>query len=609
MLVVKARVLLKHTMGQQGYTPYICYTIPMNWNLNLLYKDIEDVQIEADIKASTQAINTFISKWKENKEYLKDITTLRKALDEYEKLYTDYGILTKPYYYILLSKEIDLDNSKLKAKLNQITQKAIKLENKLQFFTIDLSKIPKKQQNIFVNAPELKDYKHYLEILFKNAKYILSDKEEKIFNLTSKTSFGNWVSMIEELLSKQEVRIVDEDAKQKKVPYSEIPKYLSSTNKSARDVAAKKFNKINKKYIEIAEYEINSILEGKQINDEYRKIKRVDLPRHLSDDMDSDVIDSLVEVVTKNFDISKNYYKKKAKLLNQTTIGYHERNVPIGEIEKKYDFKTGILLVKKVFGKLDPEFRNIIEKFERDGQYDVFPKTNKSGGAYCIHVNRNLPTYILLNHNDKLNDVLTIAHESGHGIHSEFVREQNSLNDDYSLALAEVASTFFEDFVLEEVLKNIKDEKLREVVLMEQRNAEINTIFRQIAFYNFEKELHITFRKKGYLTHSEISDIFVKHMKSYLGDSVDIDDGMRYGWLYVSHFRRFFYVYTYASGLLISKYLQKKVRDDISFIKNVKGFLKAGSSKSPKDIFLDMGIDISKKKFWEEGILELREGL
>jgi oligoendopeptidase F len=574
----------------------------MNWNLKLLYKGIDDPQIEKDIEESTTAINSFISKWKPNKEYLKDVNILKEALDEYEKLVTDYGILTKPYYYTLLSKEIDLNNTELKAKLNQITQKAIKLENDLQFFTIDLSKVSKEQQKIFLNSKVLNEYKHFLEGLFENAKYILSDKEEKIFNLTSKTSYGNWVDMIEELLSKQSATIVDEDSKEKKVSYNEISRYLNSTSKTVRDIAAKEYNTINGKYIEIAEYEMNSILECKQVSDEYRGIERVDLPKHLSDDMDSDVVDALVDVVTKNFNISKTYYKEKAKMLGQKTIGYHERNVPVGEIMGKYEFEPAMELVKRVFGNLDIEFRDIVDSFQSNGQYDVFPKGSKSGGAYCIHVNKNLPTYILLNHNDKLNDVLTIAHESGHGIHSELVRCQNSLNDGYSTAVAEVASTFFEDFVLEEVLRGIKDEDLRKVILMESRSDDVNTIFRQVAFYNFEKELHTIFREKGYLSHTEISDIFVKHMVAYLGDSVDIDDGMRYGWLYVSHFRRPFYVYTYASGLLISKYLQSKVREDIKFVSKVKDFLKAGSSKSPKDIFLDMGIDISKREFWEEGV-------
>jgi oligoendopeptidase F len=579
----------------------------MEWNLNLLYKSIDDPQIEKDIQTSEKAVNTFIKTWKENDKYLKDPKILKKALDEYEELFAKHGILNKPYYYTLLKKEIDLNNKELKAKLNKLSNQATRLENELQFFSINLSKVSKKKQQEFINSPELEEYKHYLEMLFKNAKYILSDKEEKIFNLTSKTSFGNWVNMIEELLSKQNLEVLDEDLKKIEISYNEAIKYFTSTKKKVRDRAAKEFDKINKQYIEIAEYEMNSVLERKQINDEYRGVKRPDLTRHLSTDVDTEVVDSLIEVVTDNFDISQKFYKEKAKLLGQKTIGYHERNVPISNINKEIKFEEGIQIVKDTFYNIDKEFGDILSSYIKNGQIDAFPKKNKSGGAYCTKANKNLPTYILLNYNEKVTDVLTIAHESGHGVHSELASNQNALNDGYSLALAEVASTFFEDFTLESILQATDDEEVINSLKMQSQRDIMNTIFRQVAFYNFEKELHNTFRDKGYLSHEEISEIFIKHMRSYLGNAVDIDDGMRYGWMYVSHFRRFFYVYTYASGLLISKYLQGKVREDKKFIEKVKAFLSAGSSNSVKDIFMDMGIDITKKEFWEEGIKNIEK--
>lgn len=182
------------------------------------------------------------------------------------------------------------------------------------------------------------------------------------------------------------------------------------------------------------------------------------------------------------------------------------------------------------------------------------------------------------------------------------------MNSGYPTSLAEVASTFFEDFVLEEILKDSTDD-VRKVILNQKVNNDISTIFRQIAFLNFEKELHGEFRKSGYLNKERISDIFVKHMKEYLGKSVIDDESMRYEWIYVSHFRSFFYVYSYASGLLISKALQSMVREDKRDIDLVKRFLSSGSTKSPKEIFRDMGIDITKKEFWIRGIKEVERNL
>jgi oligoendopeptidase F len=577
----------------------------MNWNLKLLYKSIDDPQIGIDVKNSEDAVMKFVKKWKEKNEYLTDPKILKEALDEYEELSSEFGILTKPYYYTYLSKEIDLNNKELKAKLNKLSHKGTKLGNELQFFEINLSKIPKVKQKEFVNSNDLEEYKHYLEMLFAESKYVLSDKEEKVFSLTSKPSFGNWVDMIEELLSKQTLKVLNEDMEEKEISYNESFKYLHSTSKKVRDRAAGELNSINKRYIEIAEYEMNSVLERKQISDEYRGVERPDLTRHLSTDVDTKVVDALTDVVTKNFHISQEFYKKKAKLLSQKTIGYHERNVPISKVDKEYSFEEGIKIVKDTFYNIDQEFGDILSSYIENGQIDVYPKKNKSGGAYCTKASKNLPTYILLNYNSKVDDLLTIAHESGHGIHSELSSIQNALNDGYSLALAEVASTFFEDFVLDAILKTTSDKDILESLKIKSMNDSMNTIFRQVAFYNFEKELHNKFREKGYLSHEEISDLFIKHMRAYLGDSVDVDDGMRYGWIYVSHFRRFFYVYTYASGLLISKFLQSKVREDAKFVEKFKAFLKAGSSKSVKDIFMEMGIDISKKEFWEQSIQDL----
>jgi len=161
-----------------------------------------------------------------------------------------------------------------------------------------------------------------------------------------------------------------------------------------------------------------------------------------------------------------------------------------------------------------------------------------------------------------------------------------------------------EDFVLEELKKNANDE-LKLALSMMRLNDEVSTIFRQIALYNFELELHKNVREKGYLSKDEVGALFQKHMISYMGQHVEQSKGSENWWVYWSHIRNFFYVYSYAMGLLISKYLQSKVKEDPEFIKEVKKFLSAGLSESPKDIFAKLGIDITKKSFWEKGLSEI----
>ncbi|MDA1338444.1 MAG: M3 family metallopeptidase, partial [bacterium] len=354
------------------------------------------------------------------------------------------------------------------------------------------------------------------------------------------------------------------------------------------------------------ENEINSILQDKKINDELRGITRPDLPRHISDDIDSEVVDTLLKTVTANFDISKDFYKVKAKAMRVEKLEYHERNVEVGEIKGEFGYEKSVELVYKVLGNLDSKFGDIFKMFVENGQIDVFPKKGKRGGAFCTSELKSQPTYILLNHTNKLNGVLTLAHEVGHGINNELMRVQNALNFDTPLSTAEVASTFFEDFVLEELLQGV-DEKTAYAIKMQKLNDDISTIIRQVACYNFELELHKTFREVGYLSKNQIGEIFTKNMSAYMGDSVEQSKGSENWWVYWGHIRSFFYVYSYASGLLISKALQRMVRQDKSSIEKVKKFLSLGESKSPKEIFAELGIDITDKAFWQSGLDEVRE--
>ena len=181
---------------------------------------------------------------------------------------------------------------------------------------------------------------------------------------------------------------------------------------------------------------------------------------------------------------------------------------------------------------------------------------------------------------------------------------QNALNIGTPKSTAEVASTFMEDFVLNELLEKA-DPELQLSILMEKLDSDISTIFRQTAFYNFETDLHNNFREKGYLSQKEIGEMFKKHMNSYLGSFIDTSQADNW-WIYVPHFRFIFYVYSYASGQLVSKALQAKVRENPRFIEKVKEFLASGTSDSPKNIFQNTDIDISQEEFWNQGLNQIQ---
>ncbi len=575
------------------------------WDLTPLFEGDEDPKIADKRKVVEGEGYRFINKWRDRSDYLESPAILEEALDEYEKWQRFWGSDGDEGYYFWLRTSQDENDPVIKAKFNKIIEFGKNLQNDILFFELQLAKVPGQKQKEFLGYEGLEKYRHFLGMLFKNAKYQLSEAEEKILNLKHQPAQYNWMKMVSGFLSKEERGVILEDGRKDVKNFSEISSLMNSQNKACRDSAGDAFNDILQKHAEVAEAEMNSILLDKKINDGLRGFSRPDFSRHLSDDIDSEVVDVLLESVTQNFDIAQRYYGLKARLMSVPKLKYHERNVPYGDAEKEYSFEDATNLVSEVFKNLDGEFADILKMFLDGGHIDVYPRKGKSDGAFCAHNLISQPVYILLNHTGKLRDVLTFAHELGHGINNELTRQkQNALNFGSPLSTAEVASTFMEDFVLEEILKEADDE-LRLAIMMSRLNDDISTIFRQVACYNFEKELHQEFRQKGYLSKEDIGNIFQKHMASYMGEAIEMSPGSENWWVYWSHIRNFFYVYSYASGLLISKSLQESTKADNGFVDEVKVFLAAGMSDSPKNIFKDLGIDISQKEFWGKGIEQI----
>ncbi len=577
-----------------------------NWNLDLIpysHKNFDEFQKEANAFA-----DRFVSKWSQDKSYLTDSSKLLLACKDIEKWSQKYAGGGSFAYNIYLKISLDQTNPELIAEKNKITTISRITTVKLQFFELELSKISKQQQQIFLNDKILKKYHYYLKRIFDAGKYNLSKDAEKVMTMISPVAYDNWIHMLDKFLSKATAKIYTKDGTLKKHNFSEIIGLINNQNKKIRDKAAKAFNKILIKNLDVAENEINSILQYKQINDQLRKIEKPEFSRHITDDIDTNIVETMINSVTKTNNLAKRFYKLKAQLLRVNKLEYHERNVPVGNINQQYTYQQSLTLVKQVFTNLDPEFAKILQNFIDNGQIDAYPKDGKASGAFCIHYLHSHPTYVLLNHNNQLNDVRTLAHEMGHAINNELIKsKQPAIYFGTPTSTAEVASTFMEDFVIQELIKNVDDNQ-RLNLIMSKLNDDISSIHRQVAFYKFEQELHQQFRKLGYLSSSQIGKIFQKYMKSYMGNSVNQSPGSENWWIYVGHFRRYFYVYSYASGLLISKSLQAKVKNNPKFIKKIKNFLATGESKSPKDIFMDMGIDITDEKFWNQGLKEI-EGL
>lgn len=573
------------------------------WNLITIYKSPRDPQIEQDLKEVESKIKLFAQKYTKNKDYLNNASALKKLLDEENKLDLLPG-LNKPLRYFYLLKDSGKSTPDVDKQENLISERLKKVGNLTLPIFLDLGKITETKQKEFLESKELAGYKYFLERFFENAKYHLSEKEEKILRLKSLPAAGMWTDGVEKALQKKNV-ILDG----KKISIGEAVYRMHELPTKKRRALYQDILKEVTSLSDYAEGEINAIVTNKKINDEIRGHKNAyDTPlfRH---EMDSETVLKFTDLVTKNFKISHRFYKLKSKMLGLKDFSYIDRGAKVGKINKKFPFKESAEFLYDVLEKVDPFFSDTLNSYLENAQIDVFPREKKRGGAYQSS-NSLLPTAVFLNHIDNIDSLNTLSHEMGHAFHSELTKlKQPNHYQGYSLAVAETASTLFENFAFKEVVSKLS-EKEKVIALHDKIEGKVATIFRQVAAFNFELELHKRIREEGYLSHEEISKLLAKHLKSYCGPAMKINDYDGYTFINWPHFRNFFYVYTYAFGELISDSLFSMYEENPKFMENIKSLLSAGCSMTPKDIFeKHAGININDMKFFEKGLKKIEKDI
>lgn len=575
---------------------------PVEWNLKQLYKGDKDPRIARDMLKIEKSVHDFVKKWSTRQDYLENPVELRKSLDDYEKLMSlvgnDGG---SAGYYIWLRSSQDQSNSYIKAQLNKLMEFLAKLQNQIQFYEIKLGAVAETKQKVLLASKLVEPYHHFLARVFALGRYNLSEAEERIINLKSNTASEMWIQTVSEFIAKERKLVVDGSGKKRELGEEELLTLAADPNPKLRQRAGTALDELLGQFKELAAAEINAIYTNKKIDDELRGFTRPDVSRHLGDDIETEVVDALVKAVSGSNSIARQFYSFKAKLIGQKQLQYYERNVDYGKQTKVYDYSTAVELVDDTFAQLDPEFSEIFQRLLKNGQVDVYPRKGKHGGAFCAYNSLQTPTFLLLNYTNSLRDVTTLAHEMGHAINDELMRVQNSLNFGTSTATAEVASQYMEDFVVEKLENEASDEE-RLVLQVGRINDSIGAIYRQIACYQFEMDLHLAIRQKGFVSADEIGKLFSKRMQGYMGPAAQ---GCENWWVYWSHIRRYFYVYSYAGGLLIAKAMQAKTRENPEFVQKVKQYLAAGASASSKELFALMDFDISSPAFWKKGLAEV----
>ncbi len=570
------------------------------WNFKLLYKSDTDPQIEKDMKAIERAFADFEKKYR-GKDFTSNAKKLKNVLDDDTKLDV---VLNgwKLLRYFHLRKDVESQNARIHALMAKYDARTTEARNKVTFFRLALGKIPAKDQRRFLKDPALSQYRYLLKVIFENSKHDLSEKEEQLLRQLYQPARGMWIEGQEKFLNTLTVPF-----KGRKLSLGEASNIAHELPLTERRGLATRINEILKESAYYAEGEINAIYTLKKILDEKRGFAKPYSSTVLEYENDEKTVERMVATITRHFPVAHRFYRLHAKILGLKKVTVADRSAKKGQIRKKFDFETSVGILSEVFSAVDPRYAEIFGNFVANGQLDVYPKKGKSSGAYCSG-GGDLPTFVLLNHVDSVNSIATIAHEMGHAFHTELSKSQPLHYQGYTFSVAEVASTFFEQVLLERLEKELAPEEYA-LLLHDKLKNSIATVYRQIALFNFELELHERIRTEGHLAKEEIAKLMAKHFRSYMGDAVEVTDLDGYFFVMLSHMRRFFYVYSYAYGQIISRALFEKWKADKSYAKKIEQFLSAGGSMSPKDIFRSIGIDTTDPKFFETGLKSIEKDI
>lgn len=568
--------------------------VKTEWNLkDHYYKSDNDSKVEVDAKIYESKARAFVKKY--NKvDFTATEEGLFKALQDYESL-AEMPEASRVIRYFNFRTTLDVNDNLANRKLSQYGERFRKLANELLFFPLIIGKIPKEQQKFYLKSDLLKKYRYFLFTSFAEAKHQLTEPEERILNLRSNTSSGMWADAVEKIICNRKINF-----KNKVYTLPEAQEQIDLLSWSDKNILWNKILDEMMQISEVAEHELSAIVLHQKVSDELRGYKKPYSSTVLGYENNEAAVEALVEAIsTKGFELSKKFYKLKAKLHGKPEIPYVNKYDSIGDLSNP-DFNMSVLVCRDVFYGMDNTFGAIFDRMLESGQLDVYPKAGKRGGAF-MSATIGLPTYVMLNHKDNFKSLETMAHEMGHAIHAELSKSQPAIYEDFSTTTAETASTLFEQLAMDAVYESL-DEDQKIIFLHDKISREIATVQRQIAFYNFELEMHTHIREHGLATKEELAKMMQKHLQSYLGSAVDVTDRDGYSYVYIPHIRYGFYVYTYTYGHLVSSMMIQKYKADKGYLAQINKFLHAGGSDTVENIFSSVGINTRKVETFIESL-------
>jgi oligoendopeptidase F len=577
------------------------------WQLNDLYNGIDAPELNADLEGAARECKAFEDRWKGKLEKAAAKTGqqgLGAALKQYEVLEELLGRIVSFAGLTYFSDTSDPKRSKF---YGDIQSKITDISSLLLFFTLELNRIDDAVIDAAMDRdPDAGHYRPWLTDLRKDKPYQLEDRIEQLFHEKSVTGHGAWNRLFDETMSALRFPIGDEE-----LTLEPTLNKLQSADGEERKQAAAALSGIFAENIRTFTLITNTLAKDKEISDRWRGFQDIADSRHLANRVEREVVDALADAVSDAYPrLSHRYYAMKAKWLGMEAMDYWDRNAPLPETPQSLiSWEQARETVLNAYRKFDPQMADIALRFFDSNWIDAAVRPGKAPGAFSHPTVPSVHPYVLLNYMGRPRDVMTLAHELGHGVHQVLAGEQGALMAQTPLTLAETASVFGEMLTFRALLDSTTDVRERKAMLAQKVEDMINTVVRQIAFYQFERKVHAA-RRDGELTSDQIGELWISVQSDSLGPAIRISPGYETFWAYIPHFIHSpFYVYAYAFGdcLVNSLYAVYENAED-GFQARYFDMLRAGGTKHHSELLAPFNLDASDPAFWSRG-LSMIEGL
>ncbi|MCA3562039.1 MAG: M3 family oligoendopeptidase [Aestuariivirga sp.] len=566
------------------------------WNLADLYASPEDPKFAADMKKGEELAKAFAETYRGRLASLGG-EGLAAALKDYEAL---SDLLGRTGSYAQLYYVGNTTDSQRGKFYGDVSAKLTEISTLLLFFELELNRIDDQALAEAMKVPALAHYKPWIENLRMEKPYQLDDKLEELFLEKSQTSSAAFNRLFDETMAGLRFEVDGE-----KLTLEPTLNMMQSPDEAVRRKGAEALAKTFGENVKLFTLITNTLAKDKDISDRWRGFKDISDARHLSNRVEPEVVAALVESVRRNYEkISHRYYRMKAKWLGKDKLMHWDRNAPLpAEDTREVLWVEAQEMVLSAYGQFAPEMAAIAKSFFDKRWIDAPSRPGKAPGAFAHPTVPSAHPYVLLNYLGKTRDVMTLAHELGHGVHQVLAAQQGALMASTPLTLAETASVFGEMLTFQAMLARTADPKKRKALLASKVEDMINTVVRQIAFYTFERKVHEA-RKEGELTPGQINAIWMEVQHESLGDAIAFGPGYETFWTYIPHFIHSpFYVYAYAFGDCLVNSLYARYREsEQGFQDKYFEMLKAGGTKHHSDLLRPFGLDAADPKFWDKGL-------